>query len=129
MSSRAGAARAAASAPAAPRRGGVRPAPSARRVAPPRVRRSDRRRAGNWLLLIPVIAVLLAGIVWVNVSTLAFTSEAGRVASQARDVEARNIRLKAQLDRVNATVIDRAQEQLGMGVPANGSITPLQVKP
>jgi hypothetical protein len=79
------------------------------------------------LLLIPVIAMLLAGIVWINVSKLAFTAETGRVVERARQVEAQNVRLKAQLDRVNATVVDRAQERLGMGLAVDTSITPLKV--
>jgi cell division protein FtsL len=87
--------------------------------------RHARRRLG--LLIIPLIAVLLAGIVWVNVSTLAFTAETGRVVEQVRVLEAENVRLKAQLDRADATVVDRAAERLGMGLPADNSVTPLRV--
>jgi hypothetical protein len=65
--------------------------------------------------------------VWINVSKLAFTAETGRVVERARQVEAQNVRLKAQLDRVNATVVDRAQERLGMGIPVDSSITPLRL--
>jgi hypothetical protein len=88
---------------------------------------APRARIRPGLLLIPFIALLLAGIVWINVSKLAFTAETGRVVERARQVEAQNVRLKAQLDRVNATVVDRAQERLGMGLAAESSITPLKV--
>lgn len=81
------------------------------------------------LFVIPVIALLLAGIVWINVSKLAFTAETGRVVERSRAMEAQNLRLKAQLDRADATVIDRAQQRLGMGMPLDSSITPLKVVP
>lgn len=98
-----------------------RQAPQARRAARPRVRMG--------LFVIPVIALLLAGIVWINVSKLAFTAETGRVVERSRAMEAQNLRLKAQLDRADATVIDRAQQRLGMGMPLDSSITPLKVVP
>ena len=114
-------------------------APAARRARPlefePEVRPRPRQRAVPvrrarvrlGLLVIPLVALLLAGIVWINVSKLAFTAETGRVVERARAVEAENVRLKAQLDRANATVVDRAQANLGMGLPADSSITPLRV--
>ena len=102
-----------------------RPAPERTRPRPVVVRRPRSGRSVG-LLVIPLIALLLAGIVWVNVSTLAFTAETGRVVEQVRLVEAENVRLKAQLDGANATVVDRAAERLGMGIPADGSITPLR---
>lgn len=89
------------------------------------MRRAVRRRRLG-LLIIPLIALLLGGIVWVNVSKLAFTAETSRVVERARVVESDNVRLQTQLDRANSTVIDRAESRLGMGLPADSSITPLR---
>ncbi|MEQ9335582.1 MAG: hypothetical protein RJQ03_00150, partial [Miltoncostaeaceae bacterium] len=97
------------------------PEPRRRAAAPAR----PRPRLG--LLVIPLIALLLGGIVWINVSKLAFTAETGRVVEQARVTEAEVVRLRAQLERADATVVDRAQVRLGMGLPAASSITPLRV--
>lgn len=98
-----------------------RRAPAPRRASRPRIR---VRHLG--LLVIPIVALLLGGIVWVNVSKLAFTAETGRVVERSRAMEAQNLRLKAQLDRANSTVIDRAQDRLGMVMPGDGVITPLR---
>jgi hypothetical protein len=127
VSTRGATARAAAPGTARPARV-ARPAPARAPQRRPVPRRAPARRSRlhPGLLLIPLIAALLAGIVWINVSKLAFTAETGRVVERARLVEAQNVRLKAQLDRVNATVVDRAQERLGMGVPVDSSITPLR---
>lgn len=104
----------------------ARPRPvTPRRARAPRRLPLPRLRLG--LLIIPIIALLLAGIVWINVSKLAFTAETGRVVERARALEAQNLRLKAQLDRANATVIDRAQDRLGMGMPLDSSVTLLTV--
>lgn len=130
MSTRAATARAAA--PATTRRArAAQPAPARapQRRPAPRPVHARRSRLHPGLLLIPIVAALLAGIVWINVSKLAFTAETGRVVERARQVEAQNVRLKAQLDRVNATVVDRAQERLGMGMPVDSSITPLRLPP
>ncbi len=104
---------------------GPRPRPQAAPRRAPRSGRASRPRLRVGLLVIPIIALLLAGIVWINVSKLAFTAETGRVVERSRAVEAQNLRLKAQLDRANATVIDRAQDRLDMGMPLDASVTPL----
>lgn len=128
MSARAARA-ATAPAPSRPRREHAPPHRAPERVPAPRRRSAPRARPRVRLgmLVIPLIALLLGGIVWINVSKLAFTAETGRVVEQARVAEAENVRLRAQLDRAEATVVDRAQLRLGMGLPAASSITPLRV--
>lgn len=108
----------------------TRPAARPTRTAPRRGRSrapATRARIRPGLVIIPIIALLLAGIVWINVSKLAFTAESGRVVERSRQVEAQNVRLRAQIDRARATVIDRAQARLGMGLPPDSSVTPLKV--
>jgi hypothetical protein len=78
-----------------------------------------RRRRRAWWLLVPVVALLLGGIVWVNVAKLTLTAETGAVVERARAVEAETVRLEAELERADAAVVDRARDQLDM-VPARG---------
>jgi hypothetical protein len=66
-----------------------------------------------------VIALLLGGIVWVNVSKLTLTAETGAVVERARAVEAETVRLEAELEKADGAVVDRARARLGM-VPAKG---------
>lgn len=135
----AGTARAAAAPKAAPTaRPRPRPAeaPARTRTAPargtsarPRVRtrpRADNRRL--LLVAIPLIALLLAGIVWVNVATLGLTAGTGAVVERARAVEADNNLLQNRLEQRDAAVADRAQDKLGM-VPSSGeSVTYLDAR-
>jgi hypothetical protein len=102
-------------APARPR---PRPAP---RPATRRRRSRSRVRLGR--LAIPIIALLLAGIVWINVAKLTLTSETGQVIQQARSVEAETARLKNQLDQRNARVIDQAGRRLGMELTPTEEVT------
>lgn len=121
---RAGTARARASARPATR---PRSVPTPRRAKPapsPRPRRTTRsvraeRRRRAWWLLVPVVALLLGGIVWVNVAKLTLTAETGAVVERAWAAEAETVRLEAELERADAAVVDRARDQLEM-VPARG---------
>ncbi len=116
MSTRA-APRAAAPAPARPRtRSRARPAPR-----PVRGRRRARARLGR--LAIPIVALVLGGIVWVNVAKLNLTHETGQVIEQARAVEAETARLKSRFEQRNATVISRAEKRLGMVSPPSAEVT------
>jgi hypothetical protein len=74
-------------------------------------------------LAIPLVAVVLAGIVWVNVAKLTVTHETGQVIERARSVEAETARLKSRFEQRNATVIARAEKRLGMVDPPSGSVT------
>jgi hypothetical protein len=110
--------RAAVPAPARPRPR-ARPRPTGPRVAG--ARRRPRARLGR--LAIPLIALLLGGIVWVNVAKLTLTHETGRVIEQARSVEAETARLKSRYEQRNATVISRAEKRLGMVSPPSDQVT------
>lgn len=113
-----------AAAPAAtPRRapgGAARTAPRPRPVRRTASARRPRFRMG--VLWIPVIAVLLGGIVWVNVAKLQMTTTTSRVVDRAQRVEAETVRLRARLGQRNAVVIDRAQDRLDMRIPAEGDV-------
>lgn len=117
MSTRATARSRAATAPARPRpeeRRAPRPRP---RAVPPRA----RLRAGP--LVIPLIALVLGGIVWVNVAKLALTNETGKVIERARVVEGQTARLKSDLEQRDAAVRRNAQAKLGMVSPEPDSVT------
>ena len=68
----------------APARTRPRSRPSSRPAAarPPRARRRARLRMGKWV--IPLVALVLAGIVWVNVAKLTVTHRTGEVIEKAR---------------------------------------------
>lgn len=119
-------ARATARGAAAPRRREAPPAPSRQRPrAVPRSRPAARRRARARAtpILIPLIALILGGIVWVNVGKLSLTNQTGRVMAKARSVEAETARLKSQLEQLDARVRVNAQRRLGLVLPPGDSVT------
>jgi hypothetical protein len=119
------AARPRAAAPAeAPR---PRRAPSRRAAPRARAARAPRARIRLGLLLVPLIALLLGGVVWVNVAKLALTTETGRVVDRARSVEAETVRLKGRLEQQDGAVNARARDQLGMVDPPSQSLVILDV--
>jgi hypothetical protein len=106
-------------APARPRPR-ARPASRAGRPRTARARRRTRVRLGR--LTIPVVALVLGGIVWINVAKLTLTHETGRVIERARSVEAETARLKSRFEQRNATVIARAEKRLGMVSPPSSEV-------
>ncbi|MGD9571780.1 MAG: hypothetical protein AB7V62_07860 [Thermoleophilia bacterium] len=94
--------------------------PRTRPRAVPR-RTIQRRRLG--LLIIPLIALVLGGIVWINVAKLTLTNETGKVIERARVVEGQTARLKSDLEQRNAAVRRNAQNKLGMVSPEPDSVT------
>jgi hypothetical protein len=96
-----------------------RPRPRPRPVARPR--RRTRVRRGP--LVIPIIALVLGGIVWVNVAKLALTNDTGKVMERSRGVEAQTARLQSQLDQLDARVRENAMKRLGMVMPSGDSVT------
>ncbi|WP_217913053.1 hypothetical protein [Miltoncostaea marina] len=74
-------------------------------------------------LLIPLIALVLGGIVFVNVAKLTLTNETGKVIERARVVEGQTARLKSDLEQRNASVRRTAQQKLGMIAPESDSVT------
>lgn len=99
----------------------ARPRPRPRPRAVPRSRRRSTVRLGP--LVIPIIALVLGGIVWVNVAKLALTNDTGKVMERSRAVEAQTARLQSQLDRLDARVRENAQKRLGMVMPSGDSVT------
>lgn len=134
MSTRATARTAApAQAPARPR---TRPAaaPEPRRRRPAAARPRPRAvplaaRLRNPRLLIPLIALILGGIVFVNVAKLSLTNQTGQVIERARSIESETARLKATLEAKNASVRLNAQRRLGMVEPAPGAVGYLDPRP
>lgn len=96
----------------------ARPRPRPRPVARPR--RRTRARLGP--LVIPIIALVLGGIVWVNVAKLALTNDTGKVMERSRGVEAQTARLQSQLDQLDARVRENAMKRLGMVMPSGDSV-------
>ena len=125
-----GAARAAAPARARPTRPAEapprrpRPAGAARRAG----RAPARPRIRLGLLVIPLVALVLGGIVWVNVAKLSLTNATGQTIERARSVEAETARLKARLDQREANVMRSAQKRLGMETPPGDAVTTLNAR-
>ena len=112
------------------------PRPRPRRAAPAAPRPLPRSRAvptqarlrSAWVV-IPLIAVILGGIVFVNVAKLSLTNRTSQVIERARSVESETARLKATLDAKDAAVRASAQERLGMVEPALGEARYLDPRP
>jgi hypothetical protein len=134
---RPGSARARAAAPARaapPARARPRPAEApARRARPAGAARGAGRaparpRIRVGLLVIPLVALVLGGIVWVNVAKLSLTNATGQTIERARSVEAETARLKARLDQREANVMRSAQKRLGMEAPPGDAVTTLNAR-
>jgi cell division protein FtsL len=118
VSARAGAARRApARRPRQRQRERPRAVPSPRRAPA----RSARPRPA--LLLIPLVALLLGGIVWVNVARLNLATQTSAVIEQSREVQFENVRLQAQLDQRNVAVENRARRDLQMAPAQSEAVT------
>jgi hypothetical protein len=97
-----------------------RPAPRPRPAAAPARGARPRTRTRATRLIIPLIAILLMGIVWVNVAKLHLTTETGRVLQQAEEVQAQTAELESRLIQRDGSVRDRAARVLQMeDAPAN----------
>ncbi len=71
-------------------------------------------------VLIPLIAVLLGGVVFVNVQRLNLTTQTGRTVDMYNAAQADILRLRAVLAQKDGKVVDQAVLRLGM-VQAPGS--------
>lgn len=81
------------------------------------VRRMTARRPRMGLLWIPLVALLLAGIVWINVAKLNLTTQTSRVIESQQQVQADTQRLKNNLDENSSLLVGRATDRLGMTQP------------
>lgn len=71
-------------------------------------------------VLIPLIALLLGGVVFVNVQRLNLTTQTGRTVDMYNQAQADILRLRAVLAEKDGQVVDQAVKRLGM-VQAPGS--------
>lgn len=71
-------------------------------------------------VLIPLIALLLGGVVFVNVQRLNLTTQTGRTVDMYNQAQADILRLRAALAEKDGQVVDQAVKRLGM-VQAPGS--------
>ena len=62
----------------------------------------------------PVIALMLGGIVWINVSKLALTTQTSALVQETRQVEGEAVLLNAELGQRDNEVTSRAKAELGM---------------
>jgi|GEM_PF-5184572 len=81
----------------------------------PSPRRRPRARMG--LAWIPLLALLLGGIVWVNVAKLQLTTETSRVMRASQQAESDSIRLQARLAQSRPLIAERARARLDMRQP------------
>lgn len=128
MSTRSGAARVA--------RPSTRPAPAPQQRPRPRVITSpaptvlQRLRLQGMRLawvLIPVIAMLLGGVVWVNVQRLNLTTQTGRTVDMYNQAQSDILRLRAVLAEKDGQVVDQAARRLGMVQAAGSGLTYVSV--
>ena len=117
------------------RRAPARPAPRpARPAARPRALPGSRaRRAAPSLrarhVVVPLVALLLGGIVWINVARLNLATETSGVVERSRDVQFETARLQAQLDQRNGAVVDRARRDLGMVPSPSEGVSYIDIPP
>lgn len=71
-------------------------------------------------VLVPVIALLLGGVVFVNVQRLNLTTQTGRTVDMYNQAQADILKLRAVLAEKDGQVVDQAVRRLGM-VQAPGS--------
>ncbi|MEW6582386.1 MAG: hypothetical protein AB1416_06465, partial [Actinomycetota bacterium] len=77
------------------------------------------------LLVVPLVALFLGGVVWVNVAKLSLTTQTAAVVERARAVEAENAQLEARLARQKARVMSQARAR-GMESATGDTLTFLQ---
>ncbi len=103
-------------------------------TAPPRFAPAARRRPvarpRGIAMWIPAVAILLGGIVWVNVARLQLTDQTSRVIERSNAVRSETLRLEAKFNQQNASVQEQARNRLGMDQPASdGDVKFLSVPP
>ncbi|MCC6832217.1 MAG: hypothetical protein IT200_12795 [Thermoleophilia bacterium] len=114
-------ARGAAAARPRPRTREEAPRPRPRQVPAPRAaaRRRPVARPRGIALWIPAVAILLGGIVWVNVARLQLTDQTSRVIERSSAVRSEMLRLEAKFNQQNASVQEQARTRLRMDQPAS----------
>ena len=103
-------------APAPPRRAAAAPRPEAsrrpqRRPEPRRLPRRMPRVGGLW---IPLVALMLGGIVWLNVTKLQITNRVSQTIDAQQAVQSDNARLRTAISRHDKSVLAEARRRLDM---------------
>jgi len=101
----------------------ARPAPARARTRP----RRARIRLG--LAVIPLIALLLGGIVWIAGAQLALTNQTSELAQKYQQVQAEARRLQAEVAQYEGSVAAEAAERLGMVQAPSNAVTYLTAPP
>jgi cell division protein FtsL len=113
-----GAAEIAAPAPSRPPR-----APKAAPAVAPRRRVRAGRPVGGWIVWISVFAVLLAGVVAVNVAVLRANIDMNKLNQQTTQLQEQNAALASQVSAASSSLrIEAAARRLGL-VPASATDT------
>ena len=94
----------------------------------PRHRRRFRFRLRLGLLTIPLVAVLFAGVVFINSKELALVKRQGQVVRQTAAVQDQLARLNARQDKIDVTVRARA-ERMGMVSPSSDALQYVKARP
>lgn len=74
-------------------------------------------------VLIPAVALLLGGVVWVNVQRLNLTTQTGRTVDMYNAAQADILRLRAVLAEKDGQVVDQAVARLRMVQAAGSGLT------
>ena len=108
------------------------PRPRPRVIVSPAPRRWQRLQSHGvrlaWVV-IPFIAILLGGVVWVNVARLNVTTQAGRTVEMYDQVQADILKLRASLAQKDGEVVDQAAKRLGMVQAPGSGLTYVTVPP
>ena len=105
---------------------GARPKERTRPRAVPASRRRVRVRLG--LAVVPLVAVLFAGVVWLNAARLSVTKRQGQIVRQIAGVGDQIGQLKSAEAQKNGEVIAWAEKQ-GMIRPGSADLTYVRARP
>ncbi len=108
------------------------PRPRPRLVPPPsrnRVQRLQLHGVRLAWVAIPLIAILLGGVVWVNVARLNLTTQTGRTVDMYDQSQSDILKLRAKLAEKDGQVVAQAAERLGMVQAPGIGLTYVSVPP
>ncbi len=78
---------------------------------------------------IPLIAILLGGVVWVNVARLNLTTQTGRTVDMYDQSQSDILKLRAKLAEKDGQVVAQAAKRLGMVQAPGIGLTYVSVPP
>ena len=78
-------------------------------------------------VLVPLIALLLGGVVFVNVQRLNLTTQTGRTVDMYNQAQSDILRLRAVLAEKDGQVVDQASKRLGMVLAPGSGLTYVSV--